>query len=146
MKITIRTAVVGDYEGIYLLNAHGLGYDYSIEKTRQRLVQILQKENNRIFVAEIENKIVGYIHSADYDCTYVDSLKDILALAVDKSYRGKGIGNTLLLAAEEWAKETGSLGVRLVSGIDREEAHKFYKACGYVNRKNQMNFIKWFNS
>lgn len=146
MEVTIRTVKIEDYTFIYQLNKCGLGYDYHENKTKQRLIRVLKDENTRIFVAEIWQQIVGYIHATDYDCTYVDSLKDILALSVDENFRGKGIGRMLLSAVENWAKETDATGVRLVSGIDREAAHTFYEACGYINRKNQKNFIKIFDT
>lgn len=140
----IRPAVEQDAEAIYWLNLNGLGYDYPLESTRRRLKLILAKAGNRIFVAQLTGRVVGYIHTADYECSYTDSLMNIMALAVDDNERGHGIGRSLLNAAEEWARENGAAGVRLNSGMDRENAHHFYEACGYKNRKNQKNFIKRF--
>jgi GNAT superfamily N-acetyltransferase len=97
-------------------------------------------------VAEAGGKAVGYIHAADYDCTYQPPMKNILTLVVDSALRGRGIGRRLLAAAEEWAKDDGALGVRLVSGFDRVNAHAFYLACGYFMRKEEKNFIKRWDS
>lgn len=146
MDLKIRDATEKDFEAIYLLNKNGLGYDYDIEKTHQRLKHILENSGNKILVAVLDGAIVGYIYSADYECTYSDPLKNILALVVDEGKRGFGIGRALLSAVENWAKESGSSGVRLVSGINREDAHKFYLSCGYTDRKNQKNFIKLFTT
>lgn len=140
----IRRAGQGDYYDIYLLNKNGLGYDFELEKTKERLSFILKEQKDRIYIAEIDNAVVGYVHGQDYELTYMDSLKNILAIVVDENKRGYGIGRALLAAVENWAKETGAAGVRLVSGFNREEAHKFYLACGYIDRKNQKNFIKVF--
>jgi GNAT superfamily N-acetyltransferase len=144
MELIIRPAVEQDAEAIYGLNLNSLGYDYPLEDTRRRLALILSKAGNRIFVAQLTGRVVGYIHAADYECSYTDSLKNIMALAVDEEERGHGIGRALLSVAEDWARESGAAGVRLNSGMDRENAHRFYEACGYTNRKNQKNFIKRF--
>ncbi len=140
----IRQAAIDDCERLYLINRDSLGYDYAIEETRKRLSFVLSAKTNKLFVAEIDGVVAGYIHVADYDCIYADSLKNILALAVDKKYQGLGVGRQLLEKAEEWSRSDGSVGVRLVSGMNRAEAHKFYAHCGYTMRKEQKNFIKLF--
>ena len=143
MIFAVREAALDDWQGIHQLNAE-LGYDYPPDKTRRRLECILPNETAIIYVAEMNGQLAGYIHAVEYECTYLDSMKDILALVVAKQYRGQGIGRALLTAAEDWAKCTGAAGIRLVSGMDRTGAHKFYEACGYVCRKAQKNFVKRF--
>ncbi len=142
--ITVRDAIIEDSEVITYINKVSLGYDYPAEKTKQRLLAILKMPENRLFVAESDGKVVGYIHGANYDTCYMDSLKNVLALTVLPEYQGKGIGRKLLTRLEEWSREDASLGVRLVSGMNRVEAHKFYAHCGYTMRKEQKNFIKHF--
>jgi len=142
--IQIRLAVESDFQRIYELNRDSLGYEYPIEKTRERLKYILTRNTDRIWVACVDDLVVGYIHGADYECTYSDTLKNIMAIAVDERYRRNGIGRRLLENLEDWAMESGCIGVRLVSGYNREQAHQFYSRCGYVFRKNQKNFIKLF--
>lgn len=142
-KITIRECALTDCESIYLLNKNDLGYDFPIEKTAKRLEMILGSEKDKIFVAEYGGKVIGYIHACDYDVIYSQSMKNILGLAVDSHYRKLGAGKALLTAAENWAKETGSAGVRLCSGAQRKGAHEFYKRCGYICSKEQLNFKKY---
>ncbi|NLZ82963.1 MAG: GNAT family N-acetyltransferase [Clostridiales bacterium] len=142
--MVIRECLSSDYKVIYQLNKNSFGYEYDIEKTKSRLNEIINRATDKIYVACIDNKVVGYIHGSDYECTYSDSLKNIMAIAVDEDYRGKGIGKSLLNAIENWAKESDCCGVRLVSGFNRVEAHKFYLHCGYTDRKDQKNFIKYF--
>lgn len=140
----IREVNKKDVERIQKINSLALGYEYSIEKTKSQLNKVLDTSWNKIFVAVIDNQVVGYVHAAEYECTYMDSLKNIMALAVDSSYRELGVGKELMKAVENWAKETGSHGVRLVSGHNRTGAHTFYQRCGYQMRKEQKNFIKFF--
>jgi len=137
-------ARIQDAERICELNRGSLGYDFPEDKTTQRLEVILSLESDRIYVAEYDGIVVGYIHGSRYECTYSESFKNILALAVDEKYRGKSIGRDLLTEIEEWAKEDNCTGVRLVSGMNRVNAHKFYLHCGYMDRKDQKNFYKYF--
>jgi ribosomal protein S18 acetylase RimI-like enzyme len=140
----IREAKVLDASDIQMINAVSLGYDFSVEQTKKQLQKILHLPGNKIFVAEEDEKVVGYIHIADYESTYAESLKNIMGLAINPTYQNKGIGKRLLLKAEEYAKETGSTGIRLVSGSNRSGAHIFYQRCDYTLRKEQKNFIKIF--
>jgi len=143
-EIVIRVAENEDAESIQQINLLTLGYDYDIDSPAIQLTTILNNENSKIFVAEIENRVVGYIHGSDYNCTYASSMKDIIGLAVLAEYRRYGIGRKLLEKLEEWAKNDGSEGIRLVSGFDRLNAHEFYIRCGYEERKKQKNFFKLF--
>jgi len=143
-NLLIRLANINDSGAIYRLNKDGFGYEYDKDKTVERMQYILTHTRDKIFVAQLNNEVVGYVHASDYECTYSDSLKNILALVVDESKHDFGIGKQLLNAAEQWAKEDGSGGVRLVSGFNREKAHGFYQHCGYEYRKNQKNFVKKF--
>ena len=140
----IREAIITDYMDLCCLNKSALGYDYPEEKTNEKLQLVLASPADKIFVAEVDCKVVGYIHLSDYEPIYFESVKNILALAVDESYRNQGIGRQLIQAGEAWAKETGSKGIRLVSGFNRTDAHQFYLHCGYSLRKEQKNFIKLF--
>jgi len=141
MALVIREAVINDAESIYLLNLNALGYDYPIEHTKKRLEHILGL-NARLLVAELDGVVAGYIHAEDYDCAYCEPLKNILALTVDGRFRKMGIGRALLSEIEIWAKETGASGIRLTSGMQRTDAHRFYEACGYIGWKDCKNFVK----
>ena len=82
---------------------------------------------------------------SDYENTYHESLKNIITLAVDKDHQDEGVGSKLIEHAEKWAKEDGSMGIRLVSGFERGSGHKFYEKHGYEIRKKEINYIKWWN-
>lgn len=138
----IREATIEDCPAIYRLNTESLGYSYPEEKTKERLHHILQSPAAKLFVACAGSEVVGYIHAEDYECTFQDSRKNIIALAVAAAQQGKGVGTALISAVENWARETGAAGIRLVSGINRTKAHAFYEARGYTCRKEQKNFVK----
>ncbi len=144
MGWAVRLATVEDAGRICAINRDALGYDFPIDRTRERLSYILQRDTERIYVAyRLEDGYVGgYLHAADYENTYTESMKNILSLAVDQSLQGYGLGRMLLNAVEAWAQECGCVAVRLISGFNRIKAHEFYLHCGYWLRKEEKNFIK----
>ena len=68
----------------------------------------------------------------------------IMGIAVSCDHKRKGIGCALLEKVEEWGRCDGAVGVRLVSGASRAEAHAFYRKCGYSGDKQQLNLKKMF--
>lgn len=144
MKIIIRECDLEDYKEIALLDKNEMGYDYPAEDTKKQLIKLLNSNTDKIYVAMVDNKIAGYVHANNYDVLYSPHLKNIMGIAVASNYRRNGIATLLLNAAEQWARDTGACGVRLVSGAGRIGAHAFYTACGYSNNKDQKNFKKVF--
>lgn len=140
----VRQAVISDAKDIYYINKTSLGYDYDFEKQKAKIQAVLNDSTQVIFVAETNNKVVGYIHLVNYDVIYADNFKNCLGLAVDNDYKRNGIGSALLNQAEIWAKENGAAGIRLCSGVEREKAHQFYQSQGYEVTKIQKNIKKIF--
>lgn len=140
----IRKAQVSDCYDIYYINKTSLGYDYDCEKQKTKIEAVLNDDSQVIFVADIGNKVVGYIHLTNYDVIYADNFKNCLGLAVDNEYKRKGIGSALLKQGEIWAKDNGAIGIRLCSGMEREKAHEFYLSQGYICNKVQKNLKKMF--
>lgn len=142
--VSIRRVSISDYKDIYMLNKE-LGYLYEEEKVREKIKYIIENKKDIILVAYINNNIIGYIHGSEYELLYSDSLINILVFVVKESYRKNGVGTALIDKLEEIAIEKKYSGIRLVSGIDREDAHRFYERNGYIYRKEQKNFIKLFS-
>ena len=142
MACIIRRCRVEDAEAIHRLNREEMGYDYPTEQMRQQLQVLIKSESDRIFVAEVDGTVVGYVHANDYLLLYAAPMKNIMGIAVSGKCRRMGIGKALLERVEQWAKETGAAGVRLVSGGDRVGAHGFYRGMGYGDGRPQLNFKK----
>lgn len=139
---TVRKAVQEDAYSIYLLSKSALGYDYPPTKTADKLKVVLTDSTQAVFVACANEKVVGYIHLANYDVLYAPNYQNILGLAVDADFRRCGVGSALLTAAEKWAQSRNACGIRLCSGAARIGAHAFYKQMGYTETKIQKNFKK----
>ncbi len=142
--IHIRKSSKEDAPAIFRLNCEEMGYPNNLDKTCARLQAILQHPQHCVLVATCNSLVVGYIHASNYDLLYYEPVKNILGIAVNGEYKRKGIGRALLTAIEEWAKQDGAAGVRLVSGSARKDAHLFYSSCGYLKNKQQLNFAKTF--
>ncbi|MCR4733424.1 MAG: GNAT family N-acetyltransferase [Treponema sp.] len=52
-------------------------------------------------------------------------------VVTDKEYRKKGLGKKVIQKAIETAKNNNCYKVMLMSGIERNEAHKFYENLGF---------------
>jgi ribosomal protein S18 acetylase RimI-like enzyme len=113
-----------------------------MERVADRIRRILSDTRDRMICAADGPELFGYIHLSPYELLYCDPLINILALVVRSDCRGQGVGKALIRAAENFAREEGYAGIRLVSGFDRTQAHGFYEAQGFTLRKEQKNYIK----
>lgn len=138
----IREVCLNDIQDIQLLNENQMGYVYPVEKTKQKIEKIIMSSHDKMFVAVKDGHVIGYVHAVDYDVVYMDHLKNIMGIAVKEGYQKQGVGRQLLSQVEDWAKDDGAMGMRLVSGETRKEAHLFYQHCGYISHKKQFHFIK----
>ena len=130
-----------DISAIRDILENDLGYNCELDKLNNRVDEMLKRGNYQIFVACDGDKVVGYIGCVSYLAFELDNEgMKIIALAVSKEYRRKGIGTELLKTAERWAKENNIEVVLLNSGLPREEAHTFYESQGYF--KKSYGFIK----
>ena len=137
----IREATIEDAFAICNISCADLGYDCSCEFVSTRISN-LDKGREKVFVAEVNGIVAGYIHAEKYQTLYFEPMINILGLAVSSEFRRRGIGRMLLKHAERWADEVGIHKIRLNSGSSRKEAHSFYRAMGYNKEKGQIRFIK----
>ena len=142
--MVVREAKIEDIDSINRLNTYPLKHEYLLEDAKEQLNYLLSSPVNKLFVKEIEGEVAGYIQLSEYVCTYGPRLMNVMALVVDEDLHGMGVGKSLLNHAEQWAKENSAKGIRLNSGVERIEAHKFYEHQGYESVKNQVNFRKLF--
>jgi GNAT superfamily N-acetyltransferase len=138
----IREATMGDNVMLRKLSEQ-LGYRTSEKELMKNLSYLLQKPTYKIYIAVENEKIVGYISMDEYDTLYMPSGLNITALVVDKDFRGQGVGTVLLQTAEKYALSRSLSFVRINSGSQRVDAHKFYRKRGYVVEKDQKRFLKY---
>ena len=142
MELILRDAMVSDARALAKLNREEMGYHFPVEETGKKLQASLENPEKKILVAEIQGRVVGYVHLESYDVLYAPHMKNVMGIAVAGEFRRQGVGKALLTAGETWARETGAVAVRLVSGDARKGAHAFYQSLGYTGNKLQRNFKK----
>jgi GNAT superfamily N-acetyltransferase len=140
MKISVRKMDREDVEAVNALSKQ-LGYPLSIGQTQQNIKAILQSKDHTAYVAEYENKIVGWIGAAQAIMLEVMPHCEINGLVIDEHHRGMGIGKLLIDKVKQWAKEKGNDKIGLHCNIKRTEAHLFYEHLGFTELKQQKNFV-----
>lgn len=142
--IQIREATVEDAAAVSRLNISELGYGLRAQETAERISQVLPLEHEKLLVAELDGKVVGYIDGCTYECVYTKKMIDILALAVRGDTRRQGVGEALMRGIEDWGRSKGAAGVRLISRSDRKGAHQFYEAIGYHKSDEYVSFKSYY--
>ena len=140
MKIITREMPEKDAEDVNALSKQ-LGYPLSIEQTLQNIRAILHSKDHTAFVAEYENKIVGWIGAAQATMIEVMPHCEINGLVIDEHHRGTGIGRLLIDSVKHWAKEKGNDKISLHCNVKRTGAHLFYEHLGFAELKQQKNFV-----
>ena len=101
--------------------------------TVDELAEIVNGDSTMMFVARVDNQIVGLLTLAVFRIpTAVRAwIEDVV---VDSSARGHGVGEALNLAAIAEAKRRGAKTVDLTSRPSREAANRLYQRIGFVAR------------
>jgi len=69
----------------------------------------------------------------------------LLALVVDERHRSRGVGQSLVAAAEEQARAVGCLKMEVTSSRYRTRTHEFYQQLGYTDIcTSSARFVKSF--
>jgi ribosomal protein S18 acetylase RimI-like enzyme len=138
--LAIRAAEMNDAAALAQLMCE-LGYETSAAEMRQRLESILSDARCRTFIGEIDNQICGMVGTLTHvSHEHNDPSGKIIALLVSKELRRSGIGRALVAAAEKDFANRGVRRVSLTTRFEREEAHQFYTAVGYL--KTGFRFAK----
>ena len=136
-NITIRESTYDDIPSLLeLLDELGRPKpqkDNELEKFTALLKNYMQEDDKKILVAQIENsKIIGMI-----SMVFLSRLNQntsemyVPELIVSQNYHSKGIGKKLINFSIKLGKEKKCHRIRLESGNQRIESHKFYKHLGF---------------
>jgi ribosomal protein S18 acetylase RimI-like enzyme len=117
-RITVRLGAEGDLGTANVGGRHG--------EHRRELADVLQRENAWLLVAEVDDTIVGRI---TLECR--GDQAEVFGLVVDAKQRRRGIGTTLLTAAETEARRLGCRLVHLTVGKGNDGALVLYERRGY---------------
>jgi len=149
MTITICKASLEDAALLVALNADVQRHHAKAEPDRYKMPipnnpallaiyeERLQAEGESLYIAELDNEPVGYIHCRirereDNPFTVAFRTLEVNEISVNASHRGHGIGQILMEKAETLAAEQGIQEVTLGVHAFNEDAIRFYKRLGFV--------------
>ena len=141
MQISIRTAAINDSESLTELS-NQLGYETKHAEVVNRLEKILANDDNCVYVAVQNGKIVGWIHGFYALRIESEFFVEIGGLVVDEHFRKHGIGKKLVEKVLQWSKLKKCANVRVRCNVIRKESHRFYENIGFAINKEQKIFTK----
>lgn len=105
--------------------------------TRAQLEEIVSSRATMLFVARIEERIVGALTLAMFRIPtgFRAWIEDVV---VDGEVRGAGVGEALNRAALAEAKRNGAVTVDLTSRPSRASANRLYQRLGFVLRETNV--------
>ena len=139
--VTIRRAVPEDAAAVAELCVQ-LGYAATAEEIRGRIVAMMERGARAVFVACVEDEVVGWVDVALTFHLQTAPFALIGGLVVKEGLRGLRIGKRLCEEAEAWSLAQGVTVVRVTSRSTRAEAHRFYLREGYTDVKTSRVFEK----
>lgn len=156
MDVVIRELMVGDedrwrsiddsftVDSTLVLTLTGRQIGYQVEKTSA----YTKSYSDEPYQEAADNDLSEYIHSPDR-IAYLAFAEDqaigrivlrrnwnkyayVEDIAIDKKYRGRGVGRQLIDQAKRWARDGGMPGIMLETQSNNVGACKFYDSCGFV--------------
>lgn len=143
--VVIRQAVAADVDAVAaLVDAMG-GHDGATGNPAVGAVyrEALGCHHIRMLVAEEAGRVVGYAE-VQARPSLLDGVRQgwLAALAVAPGMRGRGVGAALVEAVDAAAAALGCGEVVVESSEFRRDAHRFYAAAGFVERRPARRFAR----
>jgi len=112
------------------------------QKLREDMfLELLNRSDVKIFVAEEDSKLLGvadlFILPVMRRGYHQGHLED---LVVTETARGKGVGSAIMRHIKEYCKENNVRVMKLTSGFELGDAHKFYEKQGGVHTEKMFRF------
>jgi len=136
MGVIIRDSKVEDFNDVLCLFGQ-LWPNKELNPNDLKLVfnRGIQSETDKYICAVEYEKVIGFCALAVVNNFWQEgTIAYVYAMIVDDSFRGKGIGTSLLEMAFDIAKLMGCKKIELDSGFPREKAHNFYEKIGFEKR------------
>ncbi|WP_100076978.1 GNAT family N-acetyltransferase [Chryseobacterium camelliae] len=116
-----------------------------VPAAEQFLTERIENGDSKIFVAEIEERLVGFVQLYPlFSSTRMKRYWLLNDLFVNESYRGKGFSKELIEQAKEIAQSTDACGILLETGKSNDIGNKLYPSCGF-ELYDEVNFYEWTN-
>jgi ribosomal protein S18 acetylase RimI-like enzyme len=132
----VALAQIEDLEQVAnLFDQYRVFYNKSshLEAARSFLQQRFEQGNSTIFVARVDNHIVGFTQLyPSFSSVSMQRIWILNDLFVAAAYRNQDIAKSLIGAAENFARETKAVRVILSTQITNTVAQSLYRSRGYI--------------
>ena len=139
--LRIRSAGAIDAPRIAAL-AEQLGYPIPLPTIHERLVRMDASAHAVGVAVRVRDGVLGWVETQIEEPLTSARRCRVSGLIVDLRERQQGIGRSLLVWAEAWARVHGCGEMYLTSNVHREEAHAFYTHLGWEHRKTSHVYAK----
>lgn len=148
-KESIQIATPDDILSIQILNkklfeyeaenefSENLDLNWSLSEEGKREIEerITDKENSCGFICKIDEKIAGYLigRILEEETGRAESkYAEIEHMFVDDDFRGRGIGEKLVIKFRDWARSKDLKIIKANVSYKNEKAIEFYKKVGLI--------------
>lgn len=126
----VRLAHLNDAAAINTLTAV-LGYAATLDQTTTWLAELVESLQHAVYVAEREQQVYGWLVVERRLSLESGYKAQITGLVVAEEAQRCGLGQQLVAAAKEWARQQGLTSLTVSSNIQRDGSHRFYQALGF---------------
>lgn len=157
LQVEIRQVQMNDLDRLVVIENQGFTPEEAASK--EAFIRRISKIADTFLVATIDEEVVGFVNGPVVDALYITDdlfadikpnaatggVQSILGIAVEESYRNRGIAKKLLKAIEDIATAQQRTAISLTC-----KAHLigFYESCGYENHgesDSQHGGVHWYN-
>ena len=135
MEVFIREIEKKDYPAVLSLWNDEIGNKWvTAQNIAPHYDRVKNDDTYKTFVAVIDNDVVGFVATVEaYAIGFDVKQMQITGIAVKSDKHNSGIGTNLIRFVEKYAQDKGIMSILLCCGIQRADAHAFYKRNGYDN-------------
>ena len=109
--------------------------------TTNSVSRVVASAGNSLLIARHEGRIVGTLTLVCFEIP-TGTRAWIEDVVVDESARGLGMGDALVAAAIERARELGARNIDITSRASRVAAHRLYERAGFETRETNVYRLK----
>jgi GNAT superfamily N-acetyltransferase len=146
MKNNIRKATQDDLVQLsQLFDEYRIFYHKAsdLAGAQQFLSERLEKNDSEIFVAEDEEKLVGFVQLYPlFSSTRMKRYWLLNDLYVNSNSRGKGFSKALIEKAKELCRTSNSCGMYLETSKENMIGNQLYPSAGF-KKYDEVNFYEW---
>ncbi|WLE96094.1 MAG: GNAT family N-acetyltransferase [Candidatus Electrothrix communis] len=93
---------------------------------------ITEEEYQVTFVCELNNNTVGYLNLSYHNGNNKNEQTAIMQIFIKETYRGKGLGEKLIIEAKKYCKRTKKFKTIILSVLKSNPAKGLYEKTGFI--------------